>query len=133
MAVDSSAAETKQQGIIETAQAAASDPQSKIQPELVEQKLVEESRKAGAVAYQFNPNDSPEEKAKAANAVSSMILPAFKFYLARWLICIVPCRTFIPISTVQINKKVSRWYQIKYEQLLFHLMTRRAPNANYRI
>ncbi|KAI7968651.1 hypothetical protein EIK77_002244 [Talaromyces pinophilus] len=70
MAVDSSEAETKQQGIIETAQAAASDPQSKIQPELVEQKLVEESRKAGAVAYQFNPNDSPEEKAKATNAVS---------------------------------------------------------------
>lgn len=73
MATHSSEAESKQQGIIETAHAAASDPQSKIQPELVEQKLVEESRKAGAVAYQFNPNDSPEEKAKAvkaANAVS---------------------------------------------------------------
>uniref|UniRef100_A0A093XBE2 Uncharacterized protein PYUK71.03c n=1 Tax=Talaromyces marneffei PM1 TaxID=1077442 RepID=A0A093XBE2_TALMA len=62
------AAEIKQQGIIETAQAAAEDPQSKIQPELVEKKLVEESRKAGALAYQFNPNDPPEEKAKAAIA-----------------------------------------------------------------
>lgn len=66
------AAEIKQQGIIETAQAAAEDPQSKIQPELVEKKLVEESRKAGALAYQFNPNDPPEEKAKAAIAVSPL-------------------------------------------------------------
>ncbi|EED19084.1 membrane bound C2 domain protein (vp115), putative [Talaromyces stipitatus ATCC 10500] len=69
MATDSSQTETKQQGIIETAQAAASDPQSKIQPELIEKKLVEESRKAGAVAYQFDPNASPEEKAQAANAI----------------------------------------------------------------
>lgn len=73
MVTESSQAEIKQQGIIETAQAAATDPQSKIQPELVEKKLVEESRKAGAAAYQFNPNDSPEEKAKAVNAVSQLL------------------------------------------------------------
>ncbi|OKL63539.1 hypothetical protein UA08_01208 [Talaromyces atroroseus] len=69
MAAEESHAELKQQGIIETAQAAAQDPQSQIQPELVEQKLVDESRKAGAVAYQFDPNASPEEKAKITRSV----------------------------------------------------------------
>lgn len=71
---DNSQTESKQQGIIETAQAAARDPQSQIKPELVEKKLVEESRKAGAAAYQFDPNASPEEKAKAANSVSDSFL-----------------------------------------------------------
>ncbi|CRG83503.1 Tricalbin-1 [Talaromyces islandicus] len=63
-----SESEAKQQGIIETAQAAASDPQSNIQPELAEKKLVDESRKAGAPAFQFNPDASPEEKAEAAKS-----------------------------------------------------------------
>ncbi|KAH8690070.1 putative membrane bound C2 domain protein [Talaromyces proteolyticus] len=63
-----SKAEAKQEGIIETTQAANSDPHSTIQPELAEKKLVEESRKAGSVAFQFNPDASPEEKAKVAQA-----------------------------------------------------------------
>ncbi|KAL3465175.1 C2 domain-containing protein [Aspergillus heterothallicus] len=60
--------ELKQQGAIETAQAAAQDPKSHIQPETVEQKLVDENRKAGLPAYQFDPDASPEEKAAAAEA-----------------------------------------------------------------
>lgn len=63
--------EAKQQGIIETAQAAANDPQSNIQPELAEKKLIDESRKAGAPAFQFDPDASPQEKAEAAKSVSS--------------------------------------------------------------
>ncbi|KAL4801980.1 hypothetical protein BDV18DRAFT_147987 [Aspergillus unguis] len=61
-------AEAKQQGAIETAQAAAQDPQSHIQPDTVEKKLVDETRKAGLPAYQFDPDASPEEKAAAAEA-----------------------------------------------------------------
>lgn len=62
-------AEAKQQGIIETVQAAGNDPQSNIQPELAEKKLVEESRKAGAPAFQFNPDSDPQKKAEAAKSV----------------------------------------------------------------
>ncbi|KAL2808922.1 C2 domain-containing protein [Aspergillus granulosus] len=60
--------ELKQQGVLEAAEAAAQDPQSHIQPETVEQKLVDESRKAGIPAYQFDPDASPEAKAAAAEA-----------------------------------------------------------------
>lgn len=70
MATPNPEAEIKQQGVIETAEAATADPKSKIHPDVVEKKLVEESRNAGAVAYQFNPDASPEEKAKATSAVS---------------------------------------------------------------
>jgi hypothetical protein len=63
------AAELKQQGVIETAQAAFQDPQSHVQPETVEKKLVDETRKAGLPAYQFDPDASPEEKAAEAEAV----------------------------------------------------------------
>ncbi|KAL4771021.1 hypothetical protein BDW60DRAFT_71742 [Aspergillus nidulans var. acristatus] len=66
--------ELKQQGAIETAQAASQDPQSHIQPETVEKKLVEETRKAGLPAYQFNPDASPEEKAAEAE---SRVPPGF--------------------------------------------------------
>ncbi|KAL3479044.1 hypothetical protein BJX99DRAFT_89862 [Aspergillus californicus] len=60
--------ELKQQGAIETAEAASQDPQSHINPEVVEQKLVDETRKAGIPAYQFNPDASPEAKAAAAES-----------------------------------------------------------------
>lgn len=68
-AAEESHAEAKQQAIVETAQEAANDPNSRIQPELVEKKLVEESRKAGAVAYTFDPDASAEEKSQKINAV----------------------------------------------------------------
>lgn len=68
MASDKSASELRQQGAIQTGQEAnQTDPE--IQPEAVEKVLVNETEKAGAHAYQFDPDASPEEKAAAAEAV----------------------------------------------------------------
>lgn len=58
-------AELKQQGAVEAAQ----DPNSNVTAEDAERKIVEETRKAGAEAYQFDPNASPEEKAAQARSV----------------------------------------------------------------
>ncbi|KAI9372129.1 C2 domain-containing protein [Aspergillus egyptiacus] len=62
--------EAKQQGIIEGARAATQGqvPESPIDPAAVEAKLVDENRKAGLPAFQFDPDASPEEKAAAAEA-----------------------------------------------------------------
>ncbi|KAL5334880.1 C2 domain-containing protein [Aspergillus crustosus] len=62
------AAELMQRGAIDTAEAAAHDPQSHLKPETVEKQLVDETRKAGLPAYQFDPDASPEDKAAAAQA-----------------------------------------------------------------
>lgn len=67
-------AELRQQGAIETAQIAAQDPQSNLRPEDVEKALLEETKKAGMPAYQFDPHASPEEKAAAAQAVGRILL-----------------------------------------------------------
>lgn len=61
--------ELKEEGIIEAATELAQDPESKVNPDKVEEKLVEETREAGAPAYQFDPDASPEDKAAAAKAV----------------------------------------------------------------
>ncbi|RAK77104.1 putative membrane bound C2 domain protein (vp115) [Aspergillus fijiensis CBS 313.89] len=66
--VEGSKNELRQQGAIEVAQNAAQDPQSDIRAEDVEKTLVEETRKAGVPAYQFDPDASPEAKAAAARA-----------------------------------------------------------------
>ncbi|OOF90013.1 hypothetical protein ASPCADRAFT_212308 [Aspergillus carbonarius ITEM 5010] len=66
--VEAKKGELRQQGAIEVAQQAAQDPQSNLHPEAVEKTLVEETRKAGVPAYQFDPNASPEEKAAAAKS-----------------------------------------------------------------
>ena len=55
---------------IEAAQELYQDPQSKVNPDKVEEMLVDETRKAGVPAYQFDPNASPEDKAEAAGSVS---------------------------------------------------------------
>ncbi|KAJ5806811.1 Tricalbin [Penicillium riverlandense] len=60
--------EMKEEGVIETAQELQQDPQSKVNPDTVEEKLVDETRKAGVPAYQFDPNASPEDKAEAAGS-----------------------------------------------------------------
>jgi hypothetical protein len=65
----SAAAELKQQGAVEAAQDGA------IQPEDAEKKIVEESKKGGATAYQFDPNATPAEKAAQAKAVSHCEIP----------------------------------------------------------
>ena len=57
----------KQQGAIEAAQ----DPNSSVTAQDAERVLVDESKKAGAAALQFDPDATPEEKAAQANAVSA--------------------------------------------------------------
>ena len=59
------AGELKSEGAIEAAQ----DPNSKVTVDDAEQTLVNESKKAGIGAYQFDPNASPEEKAAQAASV----------------------------------------------------------------
>jgi hypothetical protein len=57
--------EWKTQGAAE----AARDTNSNVSARDAEQAIVEESIKAGVVAYQFDPNASPEEKAAQARSV----------------------------------------------------------------
>lgn len=51
----------------------ARDPESKVTAEDAENVLVAESRKAGAPAFKFDPDASPEEKARQAAAVRRRI------------------------------------------------------------
>jgi hypothetical protein len=62
--------ELKSQGAAE----AARSPDSNVSARDAEQAMVEESIKAGAVGYQFDPNASPEEKAAQAISVSGFNL-----------------------------------------------------------
>ena len=62
--------ELKSQGAAE----AARSPDSKVSARDAEQTMVEESLKAGSVAYQFDPNASPEDKAAQASSVSGLDL-----------------------------------------------------------
>ena len=57
--------ELKQQG----AEEAARDPNSSVSAGDAERVILDESKKAGAVALQFDPNASPEEKAAQARSV----------------------------------------------------------------
>ena len=58
--------ELKQQGAIEAAQ----DPNSKVTAESAEKTLLDESKKGGAAAFQFDADASAAEKARQAKAVS---------------------------------------------------------------
>ncbi|KAI9844655.1 MAG: hypothetical protein M1838_002093, partial [Thelocarpon superellum] len=62
--MQSQAAELKQQGALE----AARDSASPVTAEDAEKKMVEETKRAGAHAFQFDPDASPEEKAAQARA-----------------------------------------------------------------
>lgn len=66
--VEAEKTELKEEGVIEAATELAQDPQSKVNPDTVEEKLVDETRQAGGAAYQFDPDASPEDKAAAAEA-----------------------------------------------------------------
>jgi hypothetical protein len=59
-------AELKQQGAIE----AARDPNSSVTSDDAQDKIVQESKRAGAEVFIFNPHASPEEKAAQARSVS---------------------------------------------------------------
>ena len=63
--ISSQAAELKSQGAIEAAQ----DPNSQVTAGDASKTMMDEAKKAGGAAYEFNPNASPEEKAAAARAV----------------------------------------------------------------
>ena len=60
------ASELKQQGAFEAAQ----DPSSSVTAADAEKKALEESKKAGAAAFRFDPDASAEDKVKQAKAVS---------------------------------------------------------------
>lgn len=61
--------ELKQQGAVEAAQ----DPNSSVTAEDAQKTLINESKKAGGAAYEFDPNASPEEKAAQIRSVSSPV------------------------------------------------------------
>ena len=52
------------------AEEAAQDPNSSVTADDAERVIMDESKKAGAVALSFDPNASPEEKARQAKSVS---------------------------------------------------------------
>lgn len=58
-------AELKSEGAIE----AAADPNSAVSAGDAEKAIVNETKKAGGVAFQFDPDASPEEKAAQARSV----------------------------------------------------------------
>lgn len=57
--------ELKQEGAIE----AAENPNSQVTADQAEKEIVENSRNAGAAAFSFNPDASPEEKKAQAKSV----------------------------------------------------------------
>ena len=69
----SRAGELKSQGAAE----AARDPSSNVSAHDAEQTMHDESRKAGAAAFQFNADATPEEKAAQARSVSLACLFQF--------------------------------------------------------
>jgi hypothetical protein len=69
MASGGLASELKQQGALE----AANDPNSSVTAEQAELKVVQETRKGGGAAFQFDPNASAEDKAKQLDSVSTSL------------------------------------------------------------
>lgn len=67
--LSSHAKELKQQGAIE----AAEDENSRVTAQEAEKLMVDESKKGGAVAFQFDPDATPSEKAAQAEAVSMLL------------------------------------------------------------
>ena len=66
MATASHAHELKQQGALE----AARNPDSGVTVQAAENTVLEEAKKGGSAALQFDPNATPEEKRAQARAVS---------------------------------------------------------------
>lgn len=60
--------ELKSQGAVEAAQ----NPNSTVTAADAERLIIDESKKAGSAALQFDPNATPAEKAAQAKAVSSL-------------------------------------------------------------
>lgn len=62
--------ELKQKGAVEAAQ----DPESNVTAEDAQKSMVNETKKAGGAAYEFDPNASPEEKAAQIRSVNAETL-----------------------------------------------------------
>ena len=88
----SSEAEIKAQGAVEM----ANDPDSSVTANDAEKKIVDESKKAGAAAFQFDPDATPEEKAAQARAVS---WHSFANRLVLYSYLFVACSRGIPPHT----------------------------------
>ena len=86
--------ELKSQG----AEEAARDPNSSVTPQDAEDKIVDETKKAGGAVFRFNPNASPEEKAATAAAVSWTAWLSFG-------ILIVISRVFLTVSITRTGLK----------------------------
>lgn len=71
---DAEKKEMKAEGIVDAASELAQDPKSKVNPEKVEEALVNEVKEAGVPVFQFDADASPEDKAAAAKAVGTNIL-----------------------------------------------------------
>ena len=65
MATAQAANELKQQGAME----ASRDPASSVTADDAQNTIVEESKNAGVVAFNFDPDDSPEAKKAKVKAV----------------------------------------------------------------
>ncbi|KAJ5707921.1 hypothetical protein N7488_007722 [Penicillium malachiteum] len=66
--VEAEKTQLREEGVIQAATELTQDPQSKVNPDTVEETIVKETKEAGIPAYQFDPNSSPEDKAAAAQA-----------------------------------------------------------------
>jgi len=87
--------ELKSQGAIE----AARDPQSKVTAADAEQKILEESKKGGAAAFEFDVDASATEKARQVKAVS--------FVAARLSACsLTRCSDYRPSCNTSTNTRL---------------------------
>jgi hypothetical protein len=98
--VGSHAKELKQEGAVEAAQ----DENAQVTAQDAEKVLVDESKKGGAAAFQFDPDASPEEKAAQAGAVSILLHPR----LPRPLLI---CRNTASSRWVSSPEKIWSWYR----------------------
>jgi hypothetical protein len=69
----SQVSEIKQQALLEKAR----DPNSSVSAHAAEEAVVQETRKAGGTAFQFDPDASSEQKAAQLNAVRLLPMPPF--------------------------------------------------------
>ena len=58
---------------IDAAVGLTTDPNSSVTADVVEKEIVEQSKKAGVPAFEFNPHATPEQKAAQARAVSDPV------------------------------------------------------------
>lgn len=111
----SHAKELKQQGAMEAAQ----DKNTEATAQDAEKVLVEESIKGGAVAFQFDPDATPQEKAAQAGAVSIL-----RYLLPRPLLI---CRLIASPCRVSSQEEVRGWHCNR------HCMCQSCHSINYRV